>query len=61
VIKTVKESEIVETLIEEALRLAEELPASGASPGERGLIMEHVAAVPETSTGCAAGWVPCGC
>jgi (E)-4-hydroxy-3-methylbut-2-enyl-diphosphate synthase len=33
VIKTVPESEIVETLIEEALRLAEEMgPVEGASP-----------------------------
>jgi (E)-4-hydroxy-3-methylbut-2-enyl-diphosphate synthase len=32
VIKTVRESEIVETLIEEALRMAEELPAGAGSP-----------------------------
>jgi (E)-4-hydroxy-3-methylbut-2-enyl-diphosphate synthase len=32
VIKTVKESDIVETLIEEALRLAEELPANQGVP-----------------------------
>ncbi|GAA3712098.1 flavodoxin-dependent (E)-4-hydroxy-3-methylbut-2-enyl-diphosphate synthase [Microlunatus aurantiacus] len=32
VIKTVKESDIVETLIEEALRLAEEMPAGEGSP-----------------------------
>ena len=29
VIKTVKEADIVETLIEEALRLAEDMPESG--------------------------------
>ena len=34
VIKTVPESQIVETLIEEALRLAEELEADGVSSGE---------------------------
>jgi len=32
VIKTVKESEIVETLIEEAMRLAEQMPAEAGSP-----------------------------
>ncbi len=32
VIKTVKESEIVETLIEEAMRLAEEMPAGEGAP-----------------------------
>ncbi|SDE48273.1 flavodoxin-dependent (E)-4-hydroxy-3-methylbut-2-enyl-diphosphate synthase [Auraticoccus monumenti] len=32
VIKTVKESDIVETLIEEAMRLAEDMPAGGGSP-----------------------------
>ncbi|GAA0632052.1 flavodoxin-dependent (E)-4-hydroxy-3-methylbut-2-enyl-diphosphate synthase [Sporichthya brevicatena] len=34
VIKTVPEHQIVETLIDEALRLAEEMSAAGASPGE---------------------------
>jgi (E)-4-hydroxy-3-methylbut-2-enyl-diphosphate synthase len=34
VIKTVPEHQIVETLIEEALRLAEQMSSSGASPGE---------------------------
>src|SRR5207244_353625 len=34
VIKTVPESQIVETLIEEALRLAEEMTAAGVSSGE---------------------------
>jgi (E)-4-hydroxy-3-methylbut-2-enyl-diphosphate synthase len=32
VIKTVPESQIVETLIEEAMRIAEEMPAAGGSP-----------------------------
>jgi (E)-4-hydroxy-3-methylbut-2-enyl-diphosphate synthase len=32
VIKTVKEADIVETLIEEALRLAEEMPAGDGAP-----------------------------
>ncbi len=32
VIKTVKESEIVETLIEEAMRMAEDMPASDGAP-----------------------------
>ncbi|HUR76303.1 MAG TPA: flavodoxin-dependent (E)-4-hydroxy-3-methylbut-2-enyl-diphosphate synthase [Sporichthya sp.] len=34
VIKTVPEHQIVETLIEEALRLAEQMTTAGASPGE---------------------------
>ncbi len=34
VIKTVPEHQIVETLIDEALRLAEEMSAAGAGPGE---------------------------
>jgi (E)-4-hydroxy-3-methylbut-2-enyl-diphosphate synthase len=34
VIKTVPESRIVETLIEEALKLAEEMEASGTASGE---------------------------
>ena len=34
VIKTVPESQIVETLIEEALRLAEEMEADGVASGE---------------------------
>jgi len=34
VIRTVPESKIVETLIEEAPKLAEELEADGAEPGE---------------------------
>jgi (E)-4-hydroxy-3-methylbut-2-enyl-diphosphate synthase len=32
VIKTVRESEIVETLIEEAMRLAESMPAGAGAP-----------------------------
>jgi (E)-4-hydroxy-3-methylbut-2-enyl-diphosphate synthase len=34
VIKTVPESQIVETLIEEAMRLADEMVAAGAASGE---------------------------
>ncbi|MGI9226963.1 MAG: flavodoxin-dependent (E)-4-hydroxy-3-methylbut-2-enyl-diphosphate synthase, partial [Candidatus Nanopelagicaceae bacterium] len=34
VIKTVPESQIVETLIEEAMRLGEEMEAAGISSGE---------------------------
>ena len=34
VIKTVPESQIVETLIEEAMRLAEQMQADGAESGE---------------------------
>ena len=34
VIKTVPEAQIVETLIEEAMRLAEEMEAAGVSSGE---------------------------
>ena len=63
VIKTVKESDIVETLIEEAHAAGRGTASERGRPrGERGLIMEHVAAVPEASTAaCAAGWAPCGC
>jgi (E)-4-hydroxy-3-methylbut-2-enyl-diphosphate synthase len=34
VIKTVPEAQIVETLVEEAMRLAEQMQLQGAAPGE---------------------------
>ena len=41
-IKTVQEADIVETLIEEAMRLAEEMPVGeGVPAGQRGLTRDR--------------------